>query len=1084
MALLSIPWTPRVILSGRAFRLPVTASESAVDLTAAGFERISERWSARDSAHFFYLRAPETPGDYDLIARQNGQMVQVSIQVRSLTQLRQPFVYNQAQWPRRWPLGQTLVSAKSRQTLQDIPLSALHEQTRDWWASQPDTILFSQLPPAEIPRAHFVNAHQGSPTVGTAVFSHSGFYPWKRNHLPCDFRSICPVSGDVFPSNDLMHFDYTSGPFPDDGYGFFDADGSLYLFAATYARDQFRAFGQGIAELTNALRHAWHDDTARALGVMLLRYAFEECYVAAVPQFRYGPSRAVEEPWDWGQPDWASATDPVSSLARNGSLRYSIDTPYIAETLALAYDTLWPFLKTDDVLVARARAIGVPVDSPDDAVQLIEEMLACLLQCILDRAASSNLPRESQGALSLVRALDRSDAQDVLDWLYDDGPDTLRVFTPNNFFPDGFPPESTGGYNSIHINGIFDLEDQLRKLRSRHPDAYPEHRYPSLVGDARAPRIVRASHEVTMGGKTWFQFGDGSAPGSGSQMGPQKERLGSLLIDRDCFHAPMHETTLPQAAAFTGDDVVVDIADAVAHKRHRKIGSTLHDGVGIAILRTPETPENAAVGIVYGDTTGHRHRDLLDLQLFAFGRPFLTDLGYPQSWSSIANWEAHWATHNTVWSVDENNADSRAAGRGRVVRTLFTDGLQALEIEANRWFSHNGQWTKSDIVFRRLVALIETEDSGVVLVDFSRIQGGSQHWRTCRGLEGIFQTAQLNFKGQTGTVAGVDIVRGQTQKCRFPDDSALAYMDQVQLADPPKSWQGTWRSAVEPQVFLDLHQVDASDQTQFMTARATAVMGTPEKSNYTFQTALWRRTPRSNRDTTHIDLVFEPHVSNPTIASVERIPGDEASSAVRLTTKKGRQIEIYWTPTDSNQSGHITACLDKKCFSVGKPADNKIAKPQYTCPIKALDRGNLTIDIELRNGLSVGDRVCINPQRGHVYRVENMEAIDHGYLRIQLDVTSILGHGQVLSVEDKTVHLRYHIMARTGNLHNTWLMSEQHESGIRIASAYNSDRQTTSVYLAESSPFRAGDWVTLVDYVIGDPVVFEPIQEMEYPHGR
>ena len=192
-------------------------------------------------------------------------------------------------------------------------------------------------------------------------------------------------------------------------------------------------------------------------------------------------------------------------------MRYSIDVPYISETLAAAYDAVWPLLQQDSDLVERSQAQGLAVADAQDLVALIEEMLACQLQCALDGGAASNLPRVSQGVLILLRALDRADDADVLDWLYDNGPDLLRLFGVNNFFPDGTPSEATGGYNSIHSNGLFEIEYKLRQL---HPKAYPESRYPSLVADPRAAHV----------GRSWLQFGDGSATRFRRANGPQSRR--------------------------------------------------------------------------------------------------------------------------------------------------------------------------------------------------------------------------------------------------------------------------------------------------------------------------------------------------------------------------------------------------------------------------------------------------------------------------------------------------------------------------------------------------------------------------------
>lgn len=1077
MSDLRIPWAPRVILTGRVFRLPVQAPDQNVELDAGGCVHLSDRWVPRDSARYFYLRAPNKPGDYILRATHAGKTAEATVQVRALDVLRHPHTFNGAQWPRRWPLGQTIATAKTRQTLQDMPVGSSDATTVQWWVSQPDGVIWKQLPLAEIPRAHFVNAHQGSPTVGTAVFKHSGFYPWKRKHLPCDFKSICPESGDVFPSNDLANGDYISGEYPDDGYGYFDAEGHIFLFAATYARDQMRAFGAGINAVTQALRQSWNDRTARALGLMLLRYAAEEVYVAAVPQFRYGPSKGVEEPWDWGQPDWAAMENPVGAIARHriGSLRYSIDTPYLAEVVALAYDTLWPFLKKDRELVERAHAQGLNVQTPDDAVQLLEEMLACLLQCILDRAAGSNLPRESQGALVLLRALDRADAQDVMDWLYDEGPDTMRVFTENDFFPDGTPPEATGGYNSIHTDGLFDLEYHLRKFRAQYPAVYPESRYPSLMTDPRAPHVARAPHEIAMGGKTYFQFGDGSAPGSSSNIGAKPRT--STALEGDCFHGPMAPETLDRAVEFTNDPVVRDIRDAVKAKRHRKIGPTVLDGVGIAVLRTGGVPERAAVGIVYGDTTGHRHRDLLDVQLTAFGRPFLTDLGYPQSWASIAPWEAHWATHNTVWGALDNE-DPRVAGRGRLVRTLFADGIQILDIAADRWVWNGAQWTRPGVSFRRLIALIETDGDGVAMVDLSRIRGGATHWRVCRGLEGDFSAPQVALSPRPGTMAGETITRGQTDRLQRPDDSALSYMDDVQAGTAgTRVWRGRWQSRVEPAVCLDVYQAHTSPNTELFTARATAMMGTPEESNYNFRTLLWRRTPAS--DETCVDLVFEPHLNAPTLSGVWW-GGTETASAVRLKTKAGREITLYWAPSGAAEfpdgtvlSDGIGVVVDGRKMAVGAAqfGDWKISDAQVVRRVLALNREACTVDIDAIPNIAPGDRVIINPDRGHTYRVEAIAPLSGGRIRLTLDVTSLHGRAPIVKMEGDQVVLKYHILARTGHLHGTRLESDQTQAA--IVEAHNADRVTTVIRTTGAS-FKLGEWVRVVDYIPGDTLIFEP----------
>ncbi len=1094
----SISWRPRVILPGRSFRLPVQAIDDNIALTADHFETIATRWCERDTARYYYLRSPQQQGDYTLIATHNGNTAETTIQVRTLDDLRQPHTYNGAQWPRRWPLGQNYQPTKTRQTLQNDPRpERFNEKTLAYWSSQPDHVLWSQLPPAELPKAHFANCHQGCPNCGTAIFKYSGFYPWVRNHLPCDFKSECPNCASIYPSNDLTKEDYTSGEYADDGYGYFDAEGHIYLFAATYHRDQCRAYHAGINALTDSLRTGDLDEErTRKLGLMLLRYATEELYLAAVPQFRYGPSKSVEEPWEWGQPDWAEEPDPVAALSRKGTIRYSIDTPYLIESLALAYDTAWPLLREDEELVERARTFGLSLQGPEDTCLFIEEMLAALLQVTLDRGAGSNLPRESQGVLILLRCLDRADARDVMDWVYDEGPDTLRVFTTNDFLPDGTPLEATGGYNAIHSDGLFDLEYHLRNLRTQQPDAYPESLYPSLFKDPRGARVPRALCEITMIGKSYFQFGDGSAPGSA---GIQTE--GYIRLENDLFHPPMNASVLERAIAFTSDPHLEEIQATVQNKQHRALGPTILDGAGIAILRTPEAPERAAVGIAYGDTMHHRHRDLLDVQLFAFDRPFLTDLGYPQSWASISPWEAHWATHNTIWA-DLPPGESTSAGRGRLVRALFTDGIQILDIEATRWVPDaSGGWRKADITYRRLIALIETDGEGIALLDLSRITGGTEHWRTCRGLEGIFQTDNTDLKPQPGTVAGPHIQRAQTDNLPHPDHTALAYMDNVTTAQAPGNFRGTWQSQIEPAAHLDLHQLNASQNTQVVNTRAAQAMGTPEESNYLYHPVIWRRTP--DNDTTCIDLVFEPHLGNPTLANTTAIPSNNPTAAgIQLTTSQGKQIALYWAPNagpdDKTQfengtilTGALAVVADSQISTMGATAFQNAEKTltntraRQTGRIIALNRDTCTIDVEGLENITVDDRITINPDgRAHSYRIEAAEQLDAHSHRLTLDVTSILGRAKIIAIEGNKIDLGFQIMAKTGNLHGTRLQTETSDDWTVIANAQNAStwppgKIRTTITIDPNNNRRQNlspdTWIQVVDYVIGDPVLFEPL---------
>ena len=1129
MADLNIPWAPRCILTGRVFRLPIQSDSENVELEAEGFVQCDHRFAKRDAAHYYYLRAPDESGDYTVRACGGGQSAAVEIEVRSLSELRRPRQYNGAQWPRRWPLGKEWHSTKSRQTLQEELVSPVNEDLIAQWAGLDDAELWRRMPPSELPGAHFLNVHQGCPNCGTAIFGHGGHYPWKQNFAACDFRSECPSCGAVFPSNDLAAGNFTSGEYADDGFGYWDEEGHLFLFVAVYAEKQALDYLGGIQALTYRLQTGGFDEgIARRLGLMLLRYAAEEAYLAAVPQFRYGPSKRKEEPFGWGQTDWASQPDPIAALQRRGGVCYDISSSdTVGSILGPAYDTVWPLLRQDGEVAQRARGLGLEVQGPGEVVVLVEESLAILLQCGLDGAAVGNKPMLSQGMLTMLRALDRPDAQDLLRWHYDEGGDKLRGLTVNDFCPDGTPPESSGGYNTIHVKGFFALEHQLRQLRQLHPEAYPESLFPSLVQEKRVPRVLRVPYEIGMVGKTRFQFGDG-----GSKDGP--ERLGE-----DEYYEPLDMETLERAVAFTGDPVVEEIRDAARQRRHRHLGSTVHDGGVTAILRTGEAPERAAVRITYGDANLHRHRDLLDVQLFAFGRAFLTDLG-GQSWSTVDTWEGHWAMHNTVWgSVPGRPNHSRISGRGRLLHTLFVDGLQVLDVEAERWGwnEREKRWYRLGVHFRRLIALVETDGQGVAVIDLARIRGGEEHWRVCRGLEGSLALADVAEERRPGTVAdaagergqldvypdyttlanvddlrelalpGVESGLGQAEVLDHPDYAALAYMDEVATLEQKACWKGSWQCSREPEVHLDLYQLGASDASEVLTARATAPMGPPEESSYSYRTVLWRNKPAHEKETTCVDLVFEPRVGEATLDRVEPVAveaGGDTARGLELATGAGKSVKLYWAPDAGAEEetlfadgtalrGGLAAVAGGKAVGVSitglrmGEGEHRFVGVQEG-KIVALDRGACSIDVGGLDGVGPGDRIRVNPAGcGHNYGIEAVEDLGGGILRLALDMGSLLGRARAACGNGEEVELDFPIVARTGRLHGARLQIEASGAWAEIVTAVNDkynmrhgffqpDASTTIVRIkGQIDGLKSGVWVSVVDYVVGDTVMFEPV---------
>jgi len=1096
-----IKWSPRLIMTGRLFRLPV-GGEERPSLQADGFELVAERFSRRDRAWMHYLRGPPRGGDYEISATDgSGASSTVVVSVRSPDELRQPFTDSGTCWPRRWPVGNGWASRKRRQTLQQSVPAPVDADRLAWWTSQDDQSLWRHLPDAESPRAHYVNVHQGCPSCGTAIFAHHGFYPWQRSHAPADLRSRCPACDAVFPSNDLLTGDFCSGDFVDDGFGYFDDDGYVFLFAASSRRELVGQYSSVIRLLSDHLRRTGPNrPIARQLGLMLLRWSMEEVYVAAAPQFRHGPSQEVEQPWEGGQPDWAGMEDPIAALHRKGSLAYAIDVPHVTIALAHAYDTVWPQLSQDDEWIARARGLGLDLADTGAGLRLIEEALACLIQTAMDGAALSNKPGTSLGVLTALRALDRDDATDVMEWLYDRGPDRLRVFVTNNFTGDGMPPEATGGYNDTHTRGVFELQEQVDALRQLHPRAYPLARFPSVTDDPRLDRLVRAPFDMALLGRVPFHFGDGGSAG-----------VQHPLSDRDAL-MPLNEAALESAVA-AGSTAARELLGRLRRGEPGSPGTTIHDGVGIAILRTAGAPEHAAAGIVYGDAPWHRHQDLLDVQLYAFGRPFLSDLGYPQSWAHVGAWEGNWATHNSVWSVVDGVEPldlpfdtpwhflKEIAGRGRLVRVLRSEGVQVLDVEARRWVFDplTMRWLDPGVRFRRLLALIETEGNGIALVDLSRIRGGDEHWRLCRGLERSFVQHGVDPKPLSGTLAGIDVERGDQGAVHHRDDLGLAWMDDVsRLAAGGRP--GRWTSRHDGGAHLDLHQLHVTEGTALRSARATAVMDEPERSRYDYRALAWsRRNPGD--ETTAIDLLFEPHLGQPTIAEARRIgsaAGSGDAAGVYLRTRAGRELSLYWAPshrpdeeTRFNDGTRLRGALaiaesggatTVGCDGLARESHwTNVPAARQCGSIVELNRRRCCIDVEGLTDASRGDRVCINPSgRAHSYGVTMAERLRDGRIRLFLDMASVHGRARIAAIDGDRLELDFHLVTRTSALLGTRLMRERDGVWRAITHACNRDADTTIVDVAPGDAptpewVTVGDWVAAVDYAVGDTVQLEPV---------
>ena len=152
------------------------------------------------------------------------------------------------------------------------------------------------------------------------------------------------------------------------------------------------------------------------------------------------------------------------------------------------------------------------------------------------------------------------------------------------------------------------------------------------------------------------------------------------------------------------------------------------------------------------------------------------------------------------------------------------------------------------------------------------------------------------------------------------------------------------------------------------------------------------------------------------------------------------------------------------------------ANASQTGTVTELDRKACTVVVEGLSSMIAGDRIRLNAGgRGHNYQVVAATELAPRRHLLQLDVSSVLGRSRVASVQGTQVEFEFNIMTRTGNLHQTRLERESDLAWSEIAEAMNPDADRTIVRLKDQiEGLEAGEWVAAVDYVVGDPVAYEP----------
>ncbi len=579
--------------------------------------------------------------------------------------------------------------------------------------SMSDEEVFAALPSWSVPRQCYSN--WPCPHCGEAIYRHSGFYPWKAG-TGVPWKLTCPDCGREFPTNDWANDDFTSGEYPDDGWGFpltGQERGDHAGWIAYYNHHiLWQRLGGELRRLS--LRHLLFgdEDAAHRAGLLLARMA----YVYPGMNMR------------WQQVD--------DHYLRRGRLLVdgNWERGQVLVPACKAYDAVWEHVGEDQALADFLHARDPSIETPEDVRALIDTYLIQVF-------GFDWLRRELSGGNMGARERDLAEMAVCADM----GPVTDRwieeLFThaySSGLNKGGFDDEtlintmtregpvwiSALGYAYGYLRSKSDMAEILTRVESEQwggrCDLYDEAQYPKLRAEFDAwPNMIVAG-----------QFG----PSYGDSGGPAGARYPDGIVAQlklpymrayrrwptDGIARELQRAGKPQIELFEPNvwDRVVEHAERVGPAP--PLRSRVMDGVGFVFLESrPEAEEidhRAGLALRYGYGRGHHHQDNLNVELFAHGLDLVPELGYPCWAHPMGN--TSFVAHHITGMIDRRPQYEGAISHGAL--ELFAGAPEASFADVS---AEPGGFPNRS--YRRAICLADAPGGNVYVLDVLRMAGGT-----------------------------------------------------------------------------------------------------------------------------------------------------------------------------------------------------------------------------------------------------------------------------------------------------------------------------------------------------------------------
>ncbi len=971
----------------------------------------------------------------------------------------------------------------------------------DPWLERGQDLIHSLMPGPEVPRSWTINFVSGCPVHGSGPNGYGGYAQGGWNHDPFTdkWRVTCAVGGESYPSNDFGAFyrngmedrSLLTGPYADDGWGWQGDDTPFrHWFIAYCCCSTWNAVVAGLTSLSQAYLLSGDGRYAHKALVILDRLA--EVY----PHMDY--SRQSMYALEFSPGYTGKMNDLISE---SGTVR----------RLCQALDAVRDAIPSDPVFGSDADGFRKKIEAG---------IIGASLDGIYRGHVRSNYGGHQEALLIAALASgDRDEIDKAVEWtLNNTGEATelkemlthfdgyifrdkaahaegINFALDNLIFREGMGWESSPSYNSSWVTHLTVIARLLEEQGIRIWDR-PKFR-----------RMYRWAEEMTCLDHFTPCIGDaGTTTGGYVSLGAETLRvaykatgdafIGELLRGRetgfDSFESLLEEPVEPPPHT-----------DGAAELKEMTTESRLMGGFGLALLRSGRGRERAALALYYGRAaTEHAHFDSLNIELFAYGRKLIPDLGYGEHAAEgdrPAVWTKNTLAHATV-VVDGRRQDSQ--GPGRLEQFVRTRGLTWVQVDAPETYRHTSE-------YRRTLALIEIGKDARYVLDCFRVAGGTQHDYSLHGFEGEFSANEIELTSpqKQGTLAGRDVPFGAIY-----DDAGLAdplrkgrsyytyrgggysYLYDAQRGYPSGTWSSTWRD-LKKGVCLNTTFLP-SDEAIVAHGDPPRKPGNPKQLTY----VLLRNT--CDGAASRFVAVHEPHRGARKVHAVEQLDGGGETLSLRVSHQYGEDTIRHAIGPSGSSLGMARNDAEGKLVSLHQSGHGSISADGHTLSIPGPLRGRIvetdpassTITVErdrdsqaFRAAALKGDVARIgNARRAAAYNITAVEGRGRRYrIRFSDDsfrvgrfvITGRNPDGTGLSTKTNLY------MAAQGYYRGAWLADRDHAhwlpvDDVELAPHAPGVRRDAGIRLVGghdlSAGFGVGDIAYLYDVGPGDTVEITP----------